>query len=207
MNNLGKDENKENEFGLPANLQTNPFSVPPDYFQTLEQSILLNTKISKLSESVFSTPQDYQSQLTNDLLTKITEEKLRASISGEGFIIPQGYFKKVNEEIIKQTVLEAKIIPIKKSRTTWISYAFSSCVDIAVSIFTLFQISDSNEKAVAVEQVNIDVLPTEEIINYLAFYSETGDLMTLSDHLSDESVNFTDSFSSEEIESYLENSI
>src|SRR5690606_5359571 len=128
---------------------------PQDYFQTLEESILLNTKISKLSESVFSTPQDYQAQLTNDLFTKISEEKLRASVSEEGFTLPQGYFKKVTEDIIKQTVLETKIVPIKKSRTAWISYASAACLAIAFSMFALFQSSDSNEKATAMDQVNI----------------------------------------------------
>lgn len=207
MNNLGKDENKENDFRLPVNLQGNPFSVPSNYFPTLEQSILTSIKIDKLSESVFSTPQEYQSHLTHDVLARIGEEKLKSSIVADGFTVPQTYFKEVREEILQQTVNEPKIVPLKKSRTAWLSYAAAACVAVAISVFALLQTADSVDENNAIEQVNIDVLPTEEIINYLAFYSETGDLMTLSDQLSEEPYNFTDSFSSEEIESYLENSI
>lgn len=209
MNNLGENENRENEIRLPFNLQENPFSVPSDYFQSLEQSILFNKKVNDLSKDVFSTPQDYQSQLTNDILARVNEEKLREKVSADGFSIPTSdYFSNAKEEILRRTSPEPKVIPLRKSKAVWMSYAAAACLAIGVALFALLpQTDSSNSAAIANNTVNIDVLPTESIIDYLSFYSETGDLMVLSDHLSENSINFSDSFSSDEIESYLENSI
>jgi len=207
MRNLGTDENKKNEDGLSPELRKNPFSVPDDYFYTLKNNILLNTSIHTLSDSVFSTPADYQTQLTNSIIERIEEEKLKARISEDGFTVPTGYFDNLQKEIISQTVSEPKVIPIKKSKTAWMSYAAAACIAILISLFALFPQTQSNENSVANMSTSIDALPTEEIIDYLAFYSETGDLTALSDQLSEEPTNFTNSFSSDEIESYLENSI
>lgn len=209
MNNLGENENRENEIRLPSNLRENPFSVPSGYFQSLEQSILFNKKINDLSKDIFSTPQDYQSQLTNDILARVSEEKLREKVSADGFSIPtSNYFSNAKEEILRRTSSEPKVIPIRrKSKAVWMSYAAAACLAIGVGMFALLPQTNSSDSAIANNTVSIDVLPTESIIDYLSFYSETGDLMVLSDHLSENSVNFSDSFSSDEIESYLENSI
>jgi len=207
MKNLDENENRKNEDGLTPNLQANPFSIPKDYFQTLKKEILFNTQLTKLSESTFSTSSDYQAQLTNDILAKVSEEKLKSSVPEDGFAVPDGYFEKLQNEIFKQTVNQPRIVPLKKTKTSWIFYTAAACLALAVSLFAFFSLNTSTNNTVANEHMNIDILPTEEIINYLAFYSETGDLITLSDQLSENSVNFTDSFSSDEIEAYLENSI
>lgn len=207
MRNLDTDENKKNEGGLSPELRKNPFSVPDDYFNTLKNNILLNTSIHSLSDSVFSTPTDYQTQLTNSIIARVEEEKLKAQISEDGFTVPTGYFDNLQKEIISQTVSEPKVIPIKKSKTAWMSYAAAACIAILISLFALFPQTQSNENSVANISTTIDALSTEEIIDYLAFYSETGDLTVLSDQLPEEPTNFTNSFSSDEIESYLENSI
>jgi len=207
MKNSGTDENKNNEGGLSPELRKNAFSVPDNYFSTLKNNILLNTSIHTLSDSVFSTPADYQTKLTNSIIERVEEEKLRARVNEEGFIVPTGYFDILQKEIISQTVSEPKIIPIKKLRIAWMPYAAAACLAIVISFFALFPQTQSNENKIAKMSSGIDDLPTEEIIDYLAFYSETGDLTALSNQLSEESANFTNSFSSDEIESYLENSI
>jgi len=206
MRDLGTDENKNNEGGLSPELRKNPFSVPDSYFSTLKNNTLFSKSIHTLSDSVFSTPADYQTQLTNSIIERVEEEKLKARINEDGFIVPNGYFHNLQKEIISQTVSEPKVISIKKSKTAWMSYAAAACIAILISLFALFP-QKSNENSIANMSSGIDALPTEEIIDYLAFYSETGDLTTLSNQLSEEPAIFTNSFSSDEIESYLENSI
>ena len=155
----------------------------------------------------FTTPSNYQEELTNDILAKVSEAKLKAVISKDGFSVPNGYFADLQANIKKQTIDKGKIIKLRKTRTTWLSYAAAACVILAASTFALFAPTPSDQNTVAYEQANIDVVPTEEIISYLAFYSETGDLNELVDQLPENPLNISDSFSSEEIQLYLENSI
>jgi len=213
MKNIGQNGNKKDEIGLSPDLKKNPFSVPADYFQASKKDILQSIKVIKLAESAFSTPTDYQTQLTQDILTRISEEKLKSHVHQDGLSVPDGYFNDLHKGIISQTINQPKVVPIKRFKTSWLSYGAAACLALAVSIFTITQ-NQSSEEAIetdidnlASELHNIDVLPTETIINYLAFYPESSDLLILSDHLAEESDIYTDSFSSDEIESYLKNSI
>lgn len=154
-----------------------------------------------------TTPPNYQEDLTNDILAKISEDKLKAVISKDGFSVPEGYFADLQASIEKQTIDKHKIVKFKTTRTAWMSYVAAACIILAAATFALFTPTQSDESAIAYEQSNIDVVPTEEIISYLAFYSETGDLNELVEQLPEEPLDITDSFSSEEIQLYLENSI
>lgn len=214
MKNIGQNGNKKNEVGLNPDLKKNPFSVPEDYFQSSKKDILQNIKVIKLAESTFSTPSDYQTQLTQDILTRVSEEKLKSQVHEDGFSVPDGYFNDLHKGILSQTTKQPKVVPIKRFKTSWLSYGAAACLALAISIFTITYQNQSSEETIeadiadlASELHNIDVLPTETIINYLAFYPESGDLIILSDHLAEESDLYPDSFSSDEIELYLKNSI
>jgi len=155
----------------------------------------------------FTTPSNYQEELTNDILAKVSEDKLKAVISKDGFSVPEGYFADLQATIEEQTIGQHKVVKLRPTRTSWMSYVAAACVILAASTFALFTPTITNESAIAYEEVNIDVVPTEEIISYLTFYSETGDLNELVEQLPEDPLNLTDSFSSEEIQLYLENSI
>lgn len=214
MKNIGQNGNKNNEVKLNSDLKRNPFSIPEDYFQNSKKDILQSIKISKLSGPTFSTPADYKTQLTQDILTRVSEEKLKSQIQKDGFTVPNNYFNNLQKETIAQTTNQPKIVPLKKLKTSWLSYGVAACLALAISIFTItYQNQQSEESietdltALANELHNIDTLPTETIINYLAFYPESSDLLILSDHLTEESDIYTDTFSSDEIELFLKNSI
>lgn len=214
MKNIGQNGNEKNEFGLNPNLKRNPFSVPTDYFQTSKKDILQNVKLLNTAESTFSTPSDYQSQLTQDILTRVSEEKLKSLVHEDGFSVPEGFFNDLNKQIIAQTTKQSQVVPIKRSKNSWLSYGVAACLALAVSIFAISYQTQPSEETVEADVTNltselhsIDVLPTETIINYLAFYPESGDLLILSDHLAEESDIYSDSFSADEIELYLKNSI
>jgi len=214
MKNIDQNGNKKGEIGLSPDLKKNPFTIPADYFQTSKKDILQNIRIIKLAESTFSTPADYQAQLKQDILARVSEEKLKSRIHKDGFSVPDNYFPDLRQTILSQTADQTKVVPIKRFKTSWLSYGAAACLALAVSIFTITYQNQSNSETfdadidnLANELPNIDVLPTETIIDYLAFYPESNDIIILSDHLTEESDIYTDSFSSDEIESYLQNSI
>src|SRR5690606_196102 len=119
----------------------------------------------EFSDSVFSAPSDYQKQLTNDILAKISEEKIKAAVPVDGFSVPDDYFSTLQKEILEQTVSEPRTIPIKRKKTSWISYAAAASIALAVSTFAWFSQTQYNENSTSNQQVKLEALPTEEIID------------------------------------------
>ena len=191
-------------------LRENPFSVPEGYFHNLTKDIIQRKNIVGNTKNALLTPVDFQAKLTTDILMRVSEEKLKATITGDGFTVPKEYFEQLQSAILEKTYQnDPKIISMPKSRpSSWIRYASAACIAVAASIFAFFQLDKEKAEPHTVQVENIiDEIPADEIISYLAFYSETGDYIVLSDELSKESTAIKASFSSEEIESYLENSI
>lgn len=203
MRNLGKDDKADRDLG--PDYHRNPFSVPENYFTSLRQDIMAQVKISEASQSPFSTPENYEQQLRGDILLRISEEKLKSLVNEPGLVVPPAYFENLSSDILSKTNQERKVLPIKRS-AGWFSWAAAASIAVAVSMFAWFSTgpTDTNDSPL---QANIDVVPTDDIIQYLAYYSETGDLVTLSERMPDRTENFSESLSSEEIEAYLENSI
>lgn len=209
MRNLGKDDKADR--GLIPDNHRNPFSVPDDYFTSLRQDIMAQVKISQASHSPFSTPkpfstpENYEQQLRDDILLRISEENIKTRVAETGFVVPQGYFDTLSADILSKTGRVPKVLPIKRS-APWYSWAAAASVALVISMFAWFssEPTDANNNPI---QASIDVVPTDDIIQYLAYYSETGDLITLSERMPDRTENFSESLSSEEIEAYLENSI
>lgn len=215
MSKLRNSENQDQNLLNNPKLQENPFSVPKNYFHDLTNSIVQKKNIIESTEKAWLVPQNYQEELTNDILLKISEEKLKSRITTDGFTIPTNYFDQLQSSILEKTSQEEKItaeeqiVPFKRSQyRSWIKYVSAACIALAISVLAFFQ-SNEQEPELATAQAEdiINEIPADEIISYLAFYSETGDYLILSEELSDESDDFEDSFSTEEIESYLENSI
>lgn len=203
MRNLGKDDKADRDL-MPDN-HRNMFSVPEGYFTSLRQDIMAQVKIADAGKSPFSTPENYDQQLREDILLRIREEEIRTLVSEPGFVVPQGYFENLSSDILSKTSQEPKVLPIRRS-TGWLSWAAAASVAAAVSMFAWFYTGPTETENNPI-QASIEVVPTDDIIQYLAYYSETGDLITLSERMPDRAENFSESLSSEEIEAYLENSI
>src|SRR5690554_2204121 len=210
MRNLGKDDKADR--GLIPDNHRNPFSVPDDYFTSLRQDIMAQVKISQAAHSPFSspeplsTPENYEQQLREDILLRISEENMKTRVADTGFVVPQGYFDTLSANILSKTSRQPKRLPIKRS-TPWYSWAAAASVALIISMFAWFSSGRPTDANNNLMQARIDVVPTDDIIQYLAYYSETGDLITLSERMPDRTENFSESLSSEEIEAYLENSI
>ncbi|MFB5946292.1 hypothetical protein [Albibacterium profundi] len=214
MRKLRNSENQDQNLLNNPRLQENPFSVPKDYFHDLTSSIIRKKNIIESTDEAWSVPQNYQEELMNDILLKVSEEKLKSKINTDGFTVPANYFNQLQSSILDKTSKEeilndGQIVPFKRSQyRSWIKYVSAACITLAISAVAFFQLNEQEPEpeTTQVEDI-INEIRADEIISYLAFYSETGDYLILSEELAEESDDFEDSFSTEEIESYLENSI
>lgn len=210
MKKLRNSGNNDQDLLNNLKLHETPFSVPEEYFHNLTDVILQKKDIKSNSDKTWSVPPNYQQELTNDILLKVSEAKLKSTVAADGLTVPTGYFDQLHSSILKKTTQEdGKIVSFPKRRKlSWFRYTSAACIALAVSIFAFYQLSDEEvEPTTAQVEDIIDEIPDDEIINYLTFYSEPSDYLILSEELSEESTDFKDTFSSEEIESYLENSI
>lgn len=216
MRELRNSENKDQDLLNNPKLQENAFSVPKDYFHDLTNSIIQKKNIIESTNEAWSVPPNYQEELTNDILLKVSEEKLKSKIPTDGFTVPPNYFDQLQSSILEnispreeEIVNDGQIVPFKRSQyRSWIKYVSAACIALAISIVAFFQLNEKkSDPAMTQAEDIINEIPADEIISYLALYSETGDYLILREELSEESDDFEDSFSTEEIESYLENSI
>ena len=219
MNKQDINNKQINDPLLMEALKGNPFLVPEDYFVTLQQNILLKKCISELGETSFVTPADYQDTLRQDILSAISEQKLKEILPDKISGVPVGYFNDLQKRILSQTVgkkVEEKVVvdlvqktPIRRfGIRKWIPYASAAAITIAISIFALVEgIKTSQHKKATDYSAKIEVISTNEIINYLASYTESGDLKHLSNSLQDRTDDIVNDLSQQEIEAYLEYSL
>lgn len=218
-------ENKKfgdiNKKGLQQSLKRNPFTVPQGYFSMLKEETLLKTKIQKLGKSSFITPRDYQKVLNRDILTKVKETRLKNAFPSEGFNVPPSYFDNLQNRILEKTALSDKkskslynqndytsrhrTLNWSAAARKWIPYATAASIAFAIALFAIFgELTLPNNRPGIDYSKQVDQISSEEIINYLASFSETDDIHYLSDQLSDRSLTIVDQMPSQEIEDYLE---
>ncbi|HLT42581.1 MAG TPA: hypothetical protein VKZ95_07735 [Sphingobacteriaceae bacterium] len=216
------DDIQINDPLLKETLKGNPFLVPKDYFSTLRDETILKKNISTLGETSFIVPQDYQKNLTQDILSKISEEKIKEFLPASESALPPAYFNDLQKRILSKTVgaSEDDVVVDKGTKEIaeqetnkpvrrlgiprWASYAAAASIAVLISLFVILD----GDKLTTGQNINpsahISSVPTDEIISYLSYYSEAGDLLYLSDQFDDLSVDLTEDFSSQDIEAYLE---
>ena len=205
---------------LRKSLERSPFLVPEDYFSTLKDEIKLKKRISELGESSFILPSAYHETLRQDILSKISENELKKLIPTKKPAVPSGYFEDLQERILSKTTKSdindadksqkelKRFIPKTTTRRLgvrkWIPYMAAASITIAIALFAILDGVKTPNGRDTGYSAKMEEIPTEEIINYLAYYSEAGDLQYLSEHLNDRSTKITDNIPSQEIEAYLE---
>lgn len=203
---MNKKDNIPKHFDLQdraSKLQQNAFIVPENYFENSRKAILLRRELIESSQRSFSVPDNYQQDLSNRILSKVKRlSDLPQLPEKDGFTVPDGYFDGLSARIMEnRSIRTTKTERPVKMR--WISYAAAACLLLGTGIFSFLRYNDpvppeKNPSAL------IDQVETDDIIDYLAMYSEPGDLVYLSDQLPEESDGISQSFSSEAIEAYLE---
>ncbi|ERJ60786.1 hypothetical protein [Sphingobacterium paucimobilis] len=92
---------------LPA---SDGYSLPKDYFEQLEESILIKKSEIRIKEqATFSAdvPQGYFENLEHSILAQISEIKLKETIIDDGFAIPTDYFSSLEKDIATKRSEEA----------------------------------------------------------------------------------------------------
>jgi hypothetical protein len=85
---------------LPDSLRVNPFVVPKNYFNGLNEAITSQIKLESSHKKDLAVPLGYFEKLQENILIKIAEEKLRDQIQTDGFGHPDDYFSSLQNDIL-----------------------------------------------------------------------------------------------------------
>lgn len=122
----------ENEAPQLAKLKkSNPFTVPSNYFEELEERINQSVFISSLQKSEhggFDTPSNYFETLEEQITSRVTLAQF-SSKETQDFTVPDGYFEKLQQNIIAKTNNTKKVV--KLWAKPLFKYAVAACLVIA----------------------------------------------------------------------------
>ena len=125
------------------------FTVPNDYFETLEDDVLAKMKLSnfgdKLNENKFETPKGYFDNLEDIVLTKLKAEAIQKENIDE---IPSDYFETFEDTVIAKLNTPKKVYSLKNFTK------YIAPIAIAASLLLLF-ILNTNQESVSFESLAI----------------------------------------------------
>lgn len=186
----------ENEAPQLAKLKkSNPFTVPNQYFEELEerinQSVFINT-LEKTESAGFSVPSNYFETLESQINSRITLEQFRDE--AQGFSVPDGYFEKLQQNIAAKTTETKAKKTIKLWHQPIFKYAVAACLVIAATTGWFANVNYEDKQLskteLAKEQMLYDI--DESVI--LEYVQESQNVKT---------ANVTDGESVNEMESYI----
>lgn len=203
LNNRNDDWMKEAP-KLAETGNSNPFTVPADYFETMQEQLQGRITIEQLKEENFLVPDRYFDTLGERILLSVKTEQLLQETKQSGFIVPQDYFAGLEEKIISRTIAESKNSrkPVRRLIPSWLNYAAAACIAIfiGVGVFLNQQNSSIDSK--------LSKIPEEDIVSYLQIHSDSGDLPVIVDNIDKQSIpNVEQGMSKQEIEQYLESTL
>ena len=208
LDNMNEDWEKQAP-RLAATGKSNPYAVPADYFNEMQQQLSSRIKLENLygtsSAGIFEVPDQYFEELENHILTSIKADQLKDSIKEDGFTVPDGYFNSlqssIQQKISNQT--SKKEVKIRRLVPSWLSYAAAACLIISISTGIYFY-----QKQNATLETKLAYIPDDAIIDYLLINSDSGDLPVIIDNLnSTSSVKSELGISNAEIEEYLDTTL
>ncbi|QNL49443.1 hypothetical protein H8S90_22380 [Olivibacter sp. SDN3] len=218
-NNRHQDwENKQ----ITGILNSNPFIVPENYFNSLEIKIKQRIKVVNETKDFLKVPEGYFDTLQQRIHNRINQtelgkaddpsfvSELKNKAPTAGYTLPVDYFEgltnKINRAVDSQTskTVEQKASKgIKRMWSTWIGYAAAACLAITVGVYTFSPTNTPNSL-----QQRFHNIPENEIISYLEYYTEPADLSVIDDMQLEESFQATERyFTEEDIEAYLDYNI
>jgi hypothetical protein len=90
----------------------NPFSVPEDYFEAFEETVLNRLAEQKLKDHIsdtgFAVPKGYFEAFEETMKTRVFEQKLKSEITDSGFSVPEEYFANIQTSI-QTTITESRL--------------------------------------------------------------------------------------------------
>lgn len=190
---------------------TSSFSLPAGYFDSLSERIQ-----AKIEESELENADEQNNDLAVNDYSFIKEisfiSELKNKIPTTGFETPPSYFENLTnkiEESIKEQVSKESVVSIhlqkerKVKRLTWIGYAAAACIAISIGTYAFFQLNSVNNY-----QNKLHSISENEIVSYLEYYTEPGDVTNILETEFEGAVQTNkEKFSEEDIEAYLDHSI
>lgn len=201
--NKGNMEHNEGLDHLAKDLNKLPFKVPEGYFQQLKSNICTCVHIAPEAEKGLTIPPDYFQHLEQSVLARLAEEKLRSQVSSTGFEVPSAYFESLQAKILKgSNKRENKIpdIPIKKiSSFQQIKYVAAACVMLAIGFYTYTTL-----EATTSYQEMVHSATDEEILSYLEYFDDQDDAAFLFNQVLSEGITLDQTYlPAEDIQAYL----
>ncbi len=170
---------------------TDAWETPTGYFENLADQIQTRIRVETIAdqENDFSVPMGYFEQLSERIEARQFEDKLRTTISTDGFVAPDQYFSKLTAGITaKITQEDAAVVPTRGTTVvrkiniqSWVQYAAAACVATILGLTSYNAVVDHN--AVDATQSHLAAVPDEEIINYLASSNTSDDMLYIMEYI------------------------
>jgi len=89
--------------------ENNPFTVPPGYFDEMEQNIISAVNLEKLKgDKGFTVPENYFDKLSDNIQSRINIESF-ANNEADGHAVPENYFDELSSNILSRVNIEAYV--------------------------------------------------------------------------------------------------
>lgn len=191
---------------LVATGKRNPYAVPADYFNEMQQQLLSGIKLERLygtnSAEIFEVPDQYFEELEDHIINSIKTDQ---SVKQDGFTVPEGYFNTLQSSIKLKIAnpTDTKEVKVRRLIPSWLSYAAAACLLISVTTgIYLYQ------KPTSTLETKLAYISDDEIIDYLLINSDSGDLPAIIDNLnSTTEVNSELGIPDADIKEYLETTL
>ena len=198
--NIEDNDWKKDAPSLAAMGKNNPFTVPNNYFESVEEIVHSNIFLDGLKEKAnnrdFAVPQDYFESLTERIETNIRLSEL--PIAANTFAVPENYFESLQGRISDRIAAEApqkvaKIVPLW--RRSLVKYASAACFVLIASFGAYFY---QNSSTIPVTQTQPADLSSEQMLYDI-------DESTIIEHLEAQNTTAskTTSISDTEMENYI----
>jgi hypothetical protein len=172
-----------------------------------------------VSTDGFAVPINYHLDLEETIFSRITEEKLKATVPTTEFDVPPHYFDTLSDKIIdaiQETNEESNSTPVRRlgKQKKWYSrYAVAASFTAMLGLggYWGYQYQQQNtiaEDNLAEEQLSqhLSEIPKQEIINYLSASASGDDIIYMSQYTDETNLptkGFGTNISKQEIEDYL----
>ncbi|MCF6279125.1 MAG: hypothetical protein L3J14_02140 [Flavobacteriaceae bacterium] len=129
------------------------FSIPTNYFGTLEDAVFLKLSDEKLDkENPFKTPDNYFLTIEDRVFDNIKSEEKETAFS-----IPKGYFDTVEDNVFKKLHTETKVIDFKTRFTkTFLPIAAAASLLLFVTLQLLNSNNDNTDLFASMEISEIE---------------------------------------------------
>ncbi len=194
---------------LAAVERANPFTVPLNYFEDMQdqlQSRIAIAESSRTSKNTsFTVPEGYFDTLGDRIMSTVKAESFKEEMSESGFSVPDNYFVNLEESIIKKAdaLNAAPSKTVRRLVPVWMKYAAAACIAIVTGSVIFFSQQNNTLES------KLSKIPENDIVTYLQAYSDTGDFPVIVENLEKNAVaiEIGSSLSDQEIEQYLESTL